>query len=74
MKTLTSGVLTDEQIEALRVRNQQKADAVIKEMGTKYACHPVNLLKRNPLHANFTPRMEKPVQGVLQLPRAKGAA
>lgn len=40
------GVITDEAIQALRTRNQARADAAIQAMGTGYVCHPANRIER----------------------------
>lgn len=47
--------ITDEEIEALRKRNADRAAAAIARMGKRYACHPV--------HA---PRRVEPVRPLLQ--------
>jgi Mg/Co/Ni transporter MgtE len=40
------GVVTDEMLDALDKRNQERAKNLIKEMGEKWAHHPVNHIKR----------------------------
>jgi Ni2+-binding GTPase involved in maturation of urease and hydrogenase len=40
------GVITNDIIEALQKHNQAKSKMLIKQMGTKYLCHPDNYVKR----------------------------
>lgn len=62
-------VLTDEDLAALRARNQERAEAVIQKMGRQYVCHPTNVLRANPATCNFQPAAAVPVQSVLPLRR-----
>jgi Mg/Co/Ni transporter MgtE len=40
------GVVTDEMLDELDKRNQERAKKLIKEMGNKWAHHPDNYVKR----------------------------
>jgi Mg/Co/Ni transporter MgtE len=40
------GVVTDEMLDELDKRNQERAKKLIKEMGNKWAHHPDNYIKR----------------------------
>jgi hypothetical protein len=40
------GVITDDMLEELNKRNQERAKNLIKEMGNKWAHHPDNYVKR----------------------------
>lgn len=54
-------VLSDEEVVAMRKRNEEKAAAAVAKMGTSYVGHPVNLVKKNPKRANFVPAKSAPV-------------
>jgi hypothetical protein len=63
----TQGVLTDADLEAMRIRNAERAAQAVKQMGNRYVCHPANIMKKDPQRANFTPARIEPTQGVLPL-------
>lgn len=51
----TETVLSDEDLDALRRQNEGKAAAAIAKMGVRYACHPANVVRKDPAKANFAP-------------------
>jgi hypothetical protein len=53
--------MSDEELMALQERNAERAANAIASMGTKYACHPANLVKAAPDRANFIPAAERRV-------------
>lgn len=48
--------MTEQELQDLRKRNAERAAAAIEAMGTKYVCHPINIVKRDPVRARFMPK------------------
>ena len=42
-------------LAAIGQRNGERAVAVIAQMGIKYACHPANVIHKDPVRARFMP-------------------
>lgn len=47
--TSRRGVLSDADVEAMRQRNRERAQRAVQQMGSRYVCHPSNLVGRNPM-------------------------
>lgn len=69
----TQGVVSDGDLEAMRLRNESRTAEAIKQMGRKYCCHIANTVRKDPNRANFSPAQE-PTQGVLELRSSRRAA
>lgn len=40
------GPMTDEEIESLRKRNEQRATEATQQLGPRYVCHPANRVQK----------------------------
>lgn len=64
--------MTEQELQELRQRNAERAAKTIEAMGTKYACHPMNIVKRDPVRARFMPTHVQPISAPVTLLRRGG--
>lgn len=65
-------VLNDAAVEAMSLRNQERAMAAIALMGTKYVGHPTKVLTRDSARSKFVPPIDTTLPGA-SLVRLGGA-
>ncbi len=54
----TTGVSLEQDLVAVGQRNLARAAEAIQKMGPKYACHPINVIRRDPVRSRFMPATE----------------
>ena len=50
----------ERELAAIQMRNEQRAKLAIEQMGARYACHPSNLVKKDPVRTRFAPAAKIP--------------